>query len=305
MTRVGIVILSWNGGAQTLACIESALAQTHRDRFILVVDNASAASERQTLQAHYPDGAGVEFCWLEENRGYAGGNNVGIAATLARGADLVLILTQDAALAPDALRIMVDTAAADPRIGIVGPQVVDAHDRARVLSIGERVHVGLLCVPRTLLRYRRGTPPWYDVSGVLGCAFVLTRRCVEDAGCFDESLFAYYEEVDLCLRVRRQGFRIVCNPQAVVSHDGMRGFLAGFTPLSAALKARNLLQLMRRWGRPLDWLVLLPTYAMLLAGSLMLYAARGRLDIVGALLRGTVAGMRGRSGPLPTALRAS
>jgi GT2 family glycosyltransferase len=128
---------------------------------------------------------------------------------------------------------------------------------------------------------------------------LLTRRCLETAGDFDEDLFAYYEEVDFCLRARHHGFRIVCAPGAVASHDGMRGFLAGFAPLSAELKARNLLRVMRRWAGPLDWVVLLPTCTALIAGSVGLYALRGRWDIVRALGRGLRAGWQGRGGPLP------
>jgi GT2 family glycosyltransferase len=145
---------------------------------------------------------------------------------------------------------------------------------------------------------------WYAVGGVLGCALLLTRACLEAAGSFDEAFFAYYEEVDLCLRARRHGFQIVCNPRAVATHDGLRGFLAGFTPLSAELKARNLLRLMRHWATLADWVVLAPTYALLLSGSIVLYGLRGRADIVVALLRGTVAGWRRRGGPLPAAVRA-
>ena len=114
-----------------------------------------------------------------------------------------------------------------------------------------------------------------------------------------KAFFAYYEEVDLCLRARRHGFRIVCAPQAVASHDGMRGFLAGFTPLSAELKARNLLRLMRRWARATRLgRAAADVGARSSAGSLGLYALRGRWDIVRALARGLRAGWRGDGGPL-------
>lgn len=296
--RVGIVVLNWRGGERTQTCIESALTQAYPEKFVVVVDNASGATEREALQRRYAGDPAVSLCWLDENRGYAGGNNAGIRAVLARGADLVLILTQDTTLAAGALTTLVEAAGADPRIGVVGPQVVDAQRPNYVWSVGERVSVALLCVPRTLLRHRRLHHPWYDVGGVLGCVMLVTRRCIETIGDFDEALFAYYEEVDFCLRARRSGFRVVCAPSAIAMHDGMRGFLAGFTPLSAELKTRNLYRLMHRWAGPLDWLVLLPTGVMLVVGSIGLYALRGRWDIVRALARGVRAGWRGHGGPL-------
>jgi len=302
--RVGIVVLHWNGGAHTRGCIDSIRAQTYPERFVVLVDNDSSPPEREQLVRTYGGDPTIHLCLLDENRGYAGGNNVGITTALARGADLVLILTQDAALAPGALAALVDVLAANPRVGIAGPKVIDAQPPQRTLSLGERVHIPLLCVPRTLLRHRRVRFPWHEVTGVLGCAMLLTRQCLETIGAFDEALFAYYEEVDLCLRARQSGFAIACVPQAVVVHDGMRGFLAGFTEISAELKARNLLRVMRRWASPIDWLLLAPSCAILFAGSIALYSLRGRLDIVRALLRGIAAGLRQRGGPLPAVVSA-
>ena len=295
---VGVVVVNWNGGARTLACIDSVRMQNYAECFIVLVDNASALEERAGLRARYGGDARLEILELSENRGYAGGNNAGITRALARGAELVLVATQDVTLLPGALAGLIETAVVEPRIGIVGPQVIDA-EGGQVLSYGERVSPATLCVPRTLLRHRHARFPYYEVSGVMGCALLITRRCLEAVGGFDEQFFAYYEEVDFCLRARQRGFRIVCTPRAVVTHAGMRGFRSGFTATSAELKARNLPRLMCRWASPADWIVLLPTYVALLAGSAVLYAARGRLEIVRALLRGTIAGLRrGPAGPL-------
>ncbi len=292
---VGIVVLNWNGGPQAVACVESLRAQDYRDRFIVLVDNQSQADERARLLQRYGAGADVQCCFLDANRGYAGGINAGLAVALARDPDFVAVATHDVTFASDALGAMV-AATADSRVGIVGPKVIDLRDPSRVLSVGERVRVALLCVPRTWLRFRRQRRAPYAVGGVLGCALLLTRRCLQAVGGFDEAFFAYYEEVDLCLRARQEGFGIVCAPQAVVAHDGMRGFGGGFTAVSAELKARNLIRLIRRWAGPADYLLLAPTYVLLLAASMAAYACRGRSDVVAALLRGTAAGLQGRVG---------
>jgi GT2 family glycosyltransferase len=298
MNRVGIVVLSWNGGPHTQACLESIRADPYPEKFVVLVDNNSAPAEREDLCRRYRDASDVQLWFLDANYGYARGNNEGIAVALGRGADVILIVTQDVRLMPGAVAALVAAAGERADVGIVGPAVLNGRGRGRILSVGECVHPALLCVPRTLLRYRRTRLPSYDVSGVLGCAMLLTRQCLEVAGGFDADFFAYYEEIDLCLRARAHGFRIVCAPQAVVVHDGMRGFLRDFTPLSAELKARNLLLLMRRWATLAGWVTLGPSYVLLMISSVTLYAVRGRLDIVAALLRGTTAGLRRRSGPV-------
>jgi GT2 family glycosyltransferase len=66
----------------------------------------------------------------------------------------VLLLNNDTQLAPDALARLEDAMASAPAAGIVGPVVVDLRDPRQVITAGERVLLPLLCVPRTLLRYR-------------------------------------------------------------------------------------------------------------------------------------------------------
>ncbi|MBI1813708.1 MAG: glycosyltransferase family 2 protein [Deltaproteobacteria bacterium] len=296
---VGVVIVSWNGGEGTDRCIESMRAQRVVDYRIVLVDNDSEAVERARLRQRYGNVADVELIELPANRGYAGGNNAGIERALQLGARFVLVLTQDVVLRADALAHLLAAAQRHPNAGVLGPVVIDAQSGAEQ-SRGERIVLPLLCAPRTLLRYRRVRSEPYAVSGLLGCVVLLTRRCLEEVGAFDPAYFAYYEEVDLCLRAGRAGYEILCVPTAVAAHDGMRGFAGGFTPLSAELKSRNLLYLMRKHGGLVDWVGFWPLYSALIASSMIWYALRGRGDIVRALGRGLRGGWRGRTGaPTP------
>lgn len=292
---VGIVILSWNGGQHTAACIQSARAQTYQPCFIVVVDNGSEPAELEQLRRLVAGLADVELQSLDRNSGYSEGNNIGMRRALERGAEWLLIATQDTVLDRDAVARLVAAGTAVPQAGIIGPLVVDA-DGCTALSRGERLSVPLLCFPRTLIRYRRARRGWYRVGGVLGCALLLSARCFAVTGGFDEGLFAYYEEVDLCLRARAAGFQILCAPEALVRHDGMRGFLGGFTPLSAELKVRNLWRVMCRHAKVWDWPLLFPTFVALLSVSFAMYLARGRIDIAFAMLRGLGAGLRREGG---------
>jgi GT2 family glycosyltransferase len=111
-------------------------------------------------------------------------------------------------------------------------------------------------------------------------------------GGFPTDIEVYYEDVDFCLGARAAGFGALVEPRAVVAHDGIRGFAAGLTPWAAFLKARNPWLLVRRRGRAATWLVFVPTYLAMVAASAFLYAARGRFDVVRALARGAMAGLR-------------
>jgi hypothetical protein len=271
--------------------VASLRAQDRPPAEIVVVDNASSEDERARLRGDLGGVPGVRLLLLDDNRQFAGGLNAGARAAFAAGATRVLLLNNDTVLAPDALARLEDAMAAAAAPGIVGPVVVDLADPDRTITAGERVLLPLLCVPRTLIRHRaRGDAP-YSVTGIMGCALLVTRACFEAAGGFTEEIQVYYEDVDFCLAARARGFGAMVAPRAVVRHDGMRGFAAGLTPWAAFLKARNPWLVMRRHGTALAWLTFVPTYAALVLTSAAIYAARGRGDVVRALARGVRAGV--------------
>jgi len=286
------VVVTWEGGEPTRRCVASLLAQTRAPAEVIVVDNASGANERAALVAAFGNAPRVHLLLLDENRQFAGGMNAGAAHALSHGATRLLFLNNDTILEPDALGRLEDALDAAPGVGIAGPRVVDTADREHVITAGERHSLPLLCLPRTWLKHRGPLDRPYPVEGVMGCALLVTRRCFEAVGGFPTDIEVYYEDVDFCLGARAAGFGALVEPRAVVAHDGIRGFAAGLTPWAAFLKARNPWILVRRRGRASTWLVFVPTYLAMVTASAVLYAARGRFDVVRGLARGAVAGLR-------------
>jgi GT2 family glycosyltransferase len=286
------VVVTWNGGAVTRACVDSLRASTGVALRIVVVDNASRDDERQALRDAYGAAADVDLLLLDDNRHFAGGVNAGARRALELGATHLLFLNNDTTLAPDCARLLVEAADAHPDAGVVGPALLDLPPPHRPLSLGERYAAWSLAVPRTLLKVRSpgdGTP--YRVGGIMGSAILVTRDCFLRVGPYREDLLVYYEEVDYCLRARAHGFRPLLAPRAVVLHDGMRGFTAGLQPYAARLKCRNQLVLLRAHGTLADWLAFLPIFAGLVVVSSAIYAVRGRRDVVAAMWRGVVEGV--------------
>ena len=301
--RIAIVIPTWNRGASAARCVRALAPALSSRCIVIVVDSASRAAERAILDAAVDAVSApsdVTVTSLPENRGFAGAVNAGLAAAFARGVDAVLVLNDDAVVDLPSIGILL-AAAAQPGVGIVAPRVVD-DESGQEVSRGERVFVPLLCVPRTWLRVRRADSTPYRVSSVLGVAFLVTRSCFDAVGLLAESFFAYYEEVDYCLRTRAAGLRIMVAPGATVRHVGFRGFVGGFTPLAAYLKTRNLPLVVRRHGGMLAWGVFLPTYLALVLSSALTYLVRGRREILPALMRGLADAARARSGPPPPAV---
>ncbi len=305
MPRVGVAVLAFNDAARTLACLHSLAGDSYPDLTVLVVDNGSVAAQREALEDGMRGRIDADFVALADNLGYAGGNNQAMRRLFAAGCDNVLILNSDTLIGPGAIAALVEAAISHRGAAPIGPRVCRDRPGAATASAGERYWRPVLWAPRSLLRVRRRRQRPYPVGGVVGCALLVPRSLFERLGGFDENLFAYYEEVELCLRARNIGFVPLVVPLAEVGHGGSRGFGSGMTPLAAYLKARNLWLVGAGRLGARGPIIFVAGYAALIAISAALYALRGRLDVAQALLRGARDGRAGTSGPPPPELFAA
>jgi len=298
--EVKVVVPVWNQAALAVRCLERVAAVESPPLGVLVIDNGSEAAEASILSglsARLPEK--IELVRSERNLGFAAAVNIGLERAFSAGAACAFVLNSDALVEPGAIGILYKAARSCEGAGVLGPRILEPGEKGREVSSGERVSLWTLPVPRRWLRYRGGGEGVREVAAILGCAMLITRPCYEVVGGLDESFFAYYEEIDYCLRARAAGFKIVVCPSARVAHERGRGFAAGFEPLSAYLKARNLVGLFCRHGMWYQMPAFAFEYFVLIAASAGGYAARGRHDVVGALVRGAADGLRGRSGPPP------
>ena len=217
--RVAIIILCYNGLADTLACLHS-LTQLDYPREqlgILVLDNASHDGTPAAVRNAFPK---VHVIENGANLGFAAGNNIGLHYALAHGFDYALLLNNDTEVAANFLSQMITTAEADPTIGAVGPTIYYHTQPDVIWSAG-----GHIDWQRGVSRMRglgeRDSGQYGAVSEVdfvTGCALLLRCAALERAGLLDERFFMYYEETEWCVRVRRAGWRIVHVPAAQIWH---------------------------------------------------------------------------------------
>lgn len=298
--RLGLAVVHYNAPAELRRCLESLAHTDYENLDLLVIENGSRPAARDRAAAFLADHPRARVLAFEDNRGFTGGCNAALADLFARGCDYVLLLNQDTVVTPDAFHALVRAAREHPDAGPIGPRVVKEWPGAPTASVGERYWAELAWLPRSLLRVRAVRQRSYPVGGVTGCAFLLSRRAYERLGGFDDGFFAYYEEVEYCLRARAGGMQPRVEPTAEIAHGGHRGFGGGFTRVSAYLKARNLWRLAAlRLTRP-QLLGFAAGYFLLIGTSMLGYLVRGRPDLARIIAAGTAAGMRGESGPPPT-----
>ena len=291
--RVVAVIVHWRDVADTLGCVESLAGEPGVE--ILVVDNGSPEPVAPALS-----GQPVTCLASGENRGYAGGGNLGIRAALSRGATTVLLLNNDARVVPGATAAATRTLASDPRIAAVGAKVLSRTQPGRLwLAWGE-----VTWRPSLVALRGSGEPdgPAYgtprQVDWIAGCAMWLRAEALGAIGLLDEEFFAYHEEVDWCARARAAGWHVVYCPSAVVLHRG--GGVAGGPAAIRVRKyfaARNSILFARRHGTRLQRSRLVAGLVTKLPLELLWHVPRGTAGEVLWKLRGVRDGLTGRRPP--------
>ena len=235
MMTLSIVIPTFNTAAMTLACCRAAIAAAPASE-IIVVDDASIDGTRAILNAELPD---VRVVRLESNARFAGAANAGVA--VARG-DIVLLLNSDTRIESAAPAALLDAFARDERLGIAGARLLNL-DGTPQWSGGPLPTLLWLAVmvsgsARFLPRRRRVSNG--EVAWVSGAAMAFRRETWNDAGPLNESYRFYAQDLELCARARRAGWRVRIVEDARVAHEG-----GATMPRDPGLLWLDLLQ----WGR--------------------------------------------------------
>lgn len=225
---LAVIVLNWNGGDDTRRCLESLAASTLPHR-VYLVDNGSTDGSLDTLTATVVIRNG-------RNLGFAGGCNVGAKQAIADGATHLFFLNNDATLAPDALEKLLEALTED--VVAVSPLIL--HPDGKVwfqrgqLTLNEFV----------IARHVTGPSPTDFCSG---CALLVRAADFERVGGFDEALFAYYEDIDLCLKLN--GTCLVV-PEALAWHKGSASTGGSESPRSLFYTFRNSRTVALRHGSP-------------------------------------------------------
>lgn len=214
------VVLHYRVWRETENCVRSLMQSDYPDLRVLVVDNGSADGSDSELRARLP--VEVQFLSLPANRFYAAGMNAGIAWVLEHSASCpwVLVLNNDTLVDPTMVSRLLEAARSQSNAGIIAPVIYYASQPERVWSAGAQSMCGWP-FPREVAssghRLALGEAP-FTVDYVTGCAMLLRREALERVGAFDTRYRMYYEDADLCQRMRLAGYRVLVAPQAHMWH---------------------------------------------------------------------------------------
>ncbi|MCW3123427.1 MAG: glycosyltransferase family 2 protein [Flavipsychrobacter sp.] len=217
MRLVSVITVNFNHSSVTEALLDSIFSKnTYAAIEVIVVDNGSEVNPVPGWMQKYPQ---VKFIRSEINLGFAGGNNLGIKA--AKG-DYLFFVNNDTEVTADLIGILAGTLDAHPEIGIISPKI-RYFDQPNVLQYAGFTPMNYFTARNKCIGQFEEDNGQYDIltgeTGYIhGAAMMLRREAIEKAGPMPENYFLYYEEMDWCEQVKRAGYTIWVNMQALIYH---------------------------------------------------------------------------------------
>jgi GT2 family glycosyltransferase len=217
VSKITIVIVNWNGGKflyRLFRSLESAVQNS-----IIVIDNASSDSSMEIL-ARYPN---VQTIRNNQNVGFGAAANQGIALSKT---PFVLLLNVDTELLPGAIETLAEFLIENPKAAVVAPQLVFPGGKFQPSVRSFPTISGLFLYLSYLDRvipssYRLGSELHHitrEVDQPMGAALMMRRDALNEVGGFDQRFFLYMEDVDLCERIKKKGWKIFYLPTAKMIH---------------------------------------------------------------------------------------
>ncbi len=238
--KTAIVVIHYGPPDKVFGCLDSLAAARVPAESIYVVDNPCAKSDSEAIAHAYSQ---LTVITPIENLGFAGGANAGVERAFEGDYTYALILNNDLTVDAQTVHALEEYLDADNSIGIAGAipcfkQSGHPHFTSATINWDR----GKPKIRTDESRLSESIP--YDTEFATGCAICLRRTAIEEAGPFDDRYFLYWEDVDLCFRVRAHGYRTVIAPEARVLHE-LSAATGKSSPLTIYYQTRNRLLFFR------------------------------------------------------------
>ena len=284
--RVSIVIVSWNARSLLERCLPSVLATDYPNVEVLLADNASTDGSAAWVAREHPS---VTIVRHPENWLFARGNN---AALPHATGEYVVLLNNDVEVPPDWLAPLVDVLETNPDVGAVQPKLLQYDDHERFEYAGAAGgYLDRVGYPFTRGRLFDTMEPDHgqydtaqDIFWATGAALMLRRSALDEVGLLDERFEMHMEEIDLCWRLWRHGYRVRAEPASEVYHIGGAS-LPQSSPRKTYYNFRNSLLMLYKNLPPQTWRRTLPVRMLCDAAAVGRSLATGHLDEAAAILR--------------------
>ena len=238
LPEVDITIVNYNGGQVILDCLRSIFDLRDKLEFkVWVIDNASGDGSTEEIRKNFPR---VRMIVNTDNVGFGRAHNQALKQV--KG-DYVLILNPDTRIENGVIEELVTYLSEHDDVGAITPKIVFENGKIDLTA-----HRGFP-TPMAALKYyiwkddslyhltdRMSNTP-HEVDSIGGAFFLVPRKVLDIVGLFDEDYFMYAEDIDLCLRIKKAGYKVIYYPGQKVLH--YKGVLSGIKEHSVSMSQAN------------------------------------------------------------------
>lgn len=254
--ELSIVVVNYRSADFTRRCLQSiATNASDLDAEIVVIDNDSHDGCGAMVRADFP---AVLFFQSNKNLGFAAANNLAAARCCGQ---YILFLNPDTEVQGTALQELVRCLRSSPDVGMVGARLLNSDGSVQTTSVTAfpTIMNQLLGVEFLRRRFPRaslwGIGPLFDdpakpvpVEAISGACMLLRKEVFDGVGGFDSNYFMYAEDLDLCLKVKRAGWKVCYVPDAVIIHHGGQSSAAcGESNRAAVMIRESLMRFMKEY----------------------------------------------------------
>jgi len=247
-----IIILNWNGGADTCDCLRSLANINYKNHRTLVIDNASTDNSIELIKRDFPD---TEIIRNDQNFGYAGGNNVGITIGLNNSFDYILLLNNDTVVDANFLEPLVKAMEAAPNISASQPKIF-YHGEPNILwctgASFDRDALDFTLDNNKTIDCGDSFERITEIEICVGAAILLRSSVIREVGVLDRDFYLMHEESDWCFRARKKGYSCIVVPKSKIWHK-VSASLGEASPLMTYFSTRNLLCWVKRHVGYISW----------------------------------------------------
>lgn len=281
-----VVILNYNGASLLPIYLPSVLEFTPESIDIFIIDNASTDQSIEIIEGISNR---IKIIKLKENHGFAGGYNIGLAQI---SSDIFILLNSDVEVTNDWTEPILSLFSSNQDIGATVPKIRSSTQRECFEHAGASggyldKYGYAFCRGRILDCIEKDHGQYDDEKSVAwgsGCALAVRSSVFNGIGGFDSHFFAHYEEIDLCWRIRRSGYRIVCVPSSIIFHLG-GGTLDYVSPQKLYLNFRNSLFTLYKNKKGWDCFKTLFIRLILDGVAGFVYLFKGQISSIGAIIK--------------------
>lgn len=304
--KILIVILNWNGWRDTLKCLDSIYNSFFTNFNVVIMDNGSKNESTKQIKkwANLNNVALFENNYNKQlkqrdillikskfNMGYAQGNNIAVQYGLKYcNPEWIFLLNNDTVIRNNFLQIMKNELAFI-KSDVVGTAIYYINEPNKAYSCGKNFS---LFLPHANMKGRSSNlcTKKREVDVISGCAFFVKTKTWKSLNGFDNKFFAYYEEIDLFIRMKKKGKKIFFLPIKGVYHKGGASSGGEEAPIINYYKLRNLLYLMRKHAKFYHWIIFLPYYFAVWMKKCLYYLFKKEISSVLSITRGVTDGWK-------------